>query len=785
MRQRLIFCAALFAVAATSVCSTAWADPSLSGDDLFYVDIDFNDLIKDVPKGRKLKPPKVYQGTMKLALLRDHKDPFVFYYVPSFPLIGTREWSPRPEPGQPRVTEEVPEFSLTRYQFTDRTPKVAGAAAGSGYDEGGILQFSVQLALPTGAVGLIQKALSPQVIDAQFEAELKKLEAMVKAVEKKVDSFELIVQSLSPDDEAKRKKVEESRKFFEKALKQAVKEKAKAETKVAMYRSRRGEKIKISPVPITKSEVTFYTPDTGTLLKKATTPKTVGPAYATQRLTQTLELTRNGTALFDALVMGEGGVNCVYTIEHPGMSPAASFKVKIDWKKVQDVMVNDRQYSYAEGFGHCGWTETVEVNDKSRELFNKFSEGDAIEIEAILDPTVIADADLLAMQKQAIADMKERLFPKGDKNAPAAIDPATGFAAPAAAKVSGRDSLTITNTSHFKALVEQEKTSTTEYVVRKRLSKTTSFGGFIGIGSWVASRDWIAGTGRETLTKDGKAEMRKRGLLTYAYDTGFEFLNLTPPTVSVFNELEQVTHTVEVQDQAGRALIIEGAQQTLLTWNPNSTKTGGAWTDATGRARTGILVPLGQIGFTTGLDGLKIKRTNSLQIKGEKMLNLAPATTELRSGSMGSGDAWGNLEKVMIDAADLESYFDDDGVEVGDVTGYLNRCTLYVQLPNESKPRQITWRRNTKLKSAPTTLPTPSVIRFDGADGSEGWNGKYKVAVKYSVKAPGTKDIWWPTQSKKTSTPDTWETVSDDTLYVDLTEDTLAALAPSAETSTP
>jgi len=560
------------------------ADPSLDPDDYFEVKTNIRE--------KKGQP---------ITLLRDHEKPLRFYYIPSAPQVS-------------RVTDQrgnVPEFTLLRYQFEEN-----GVA-----DEGGVLQFTVELALPDPSIEMLQKNLAAKLANLGTDVEWQQID--------------------------------------------------------------------IAPIPLRDSKVHFYSPDNGAFVASGERTGGVAPTYVTQKMPYSLTLTRKGTAVFDQLIKGPTGLGVAFEVVHTGLSPEAGFYVEVDWQKVHDLVSSESNESEYESWNRVFWTESDEKNSSVKDITNSLTNSGAIVAKAYGDDSIIPTEDLLKYMDKVLQRVHEEVYGDDASVVPEKLDPAT--AAPADAKAEERSKAKVVNSANLTAKIEQNRTERYEFNVRETQTVKTVFGNFVGIGGWLASKNWLDGKRRSGLTEEGDEKLREWGLLAYASDRSFEsaYLSLPPVYPDKDWNLSQVRLEMQLLDENGSPIAIGSQTTRSAEWNAaGKNATSGTWTDMSKKPKNCFLIPLGDVGFNrNSLAGLSFRNTVKLRTFSGKTMSYI-RHIDCESGDLDLGNPFEPIEILTIEPRALKFESTSDRVK-SRLGGELVQIEVYLREPHSGRSKRV------------------------------------------------------------------------------------------------
>lgn len=665
-RLRVAIAPAVFAIGAASL----HADPSLAPRDQFTA----STTVDGVPQ--------------VLTLLRDHEDVNKFYYIPSVPRIPLIKDVRDPVNG-------VPEFTLLKYQMQDP----------QGLKEGGVLQFSITLALPEDSMPALRKDLASQ-LNPRAEMMVAEAERWLAAKEAELEA----AQAAKDQNEPQVKKQIESAKAWKEYAQKCL-DHAKLDAS--------GANIVVTPVPLSDAKVTFYSPD-GDFITSGSKPSGLAPSYMSQKMPYSVTLNRMGVGILDKLVTGPTGLAVVYELSHVAMTAPASFKVSVDFTNTQNVSKFAQNYSSDESWQFLWWGKNEKHNVRTESLYQSLVSTGVIKEEMVLDPTVIGDDAILEIKNNLLTQIYSQVFGKDQSVAPLKIDPKDPDPAKAEATNNGPRAIQV-NTSYFNSINESRKKFDVDFSFRKRITKKTTFGGFVGIGNWIGVLDAknkkqgdssnVASAADSTEMSQGlKNQLQQWGIFAYAEDKGFESISFAPPTLAVPNDwgLGSVDLTIEMlQTMDGKSIPFQVGSQSkwLMKWVPDRQQpvqgvTNGTWVRGNNPVNSFIL-PLGAIAQRKDLSTLRLRTQATLTLKG-RSFTLPPDEVPVTSGEGRFASPLAALNVVELDTS---------GIEFKNASDYLSAVLSYsgwdntkqsfskaekinlrwVKSPNKSSAGQFEW----------------------------------------------------------------------------------------------
>jgi len=395
----LLFAISLFMILGTGICV---AQTDLSTVDRFTV--------------------KVAGNEETVTVLQDYSNKTQWYYVPNRPRLVERKLRGR----------MTPVFNLIRYQFRK----------GSSFDEGGIMQFALSLALPGDAVNQVKTKIAARMTAA-----------------------------LRDEPEDKRK----------------------------IYKSL---DISLSALPIKNAQFFLYTPGGGKMMASDTPTEGMAPTFASQNIPFSLTLTENGASVFDTITNDTlGGVPVIIRMDYSGLTAPAGFKCTVNWDNTYRSFKADVKLSAAlAGIPYV----TPKIGADYSNLRVKLEKRGCIKLEVIEGSDFkLADADkylqpiltLLAteMLEAPAAPVSVPKIPKTDP-LKSIVDKIAPIATTAAGLATGGAGVAVTamvkvdlNVSLKDVKKVRTGTQTFNMNVRQVMTQSTMCGGFIGIAEYPQS----------------------------------------------------------------------------------------------------------------------------------------------------------------------------------------------------------------------------------------------------------------------------------------------------------
>lgn len=146
-----------------------------------------------------------------------------------------------------------------------------------------------------------------------------------------------------------------------------------------------GDLVVVSVMPFDTIQVlSVGLPGEELFVKKAHIPSGVGPAYGTQQVPMTLELSRMGTSVFRALTTeGQGGIQVMYTTTYTGITPEIGFTINVDWEKTYNHFSTDVNSRTSMAGNFFGADIEAAVDTSNKQIANKLLEIGAIKVTKI------------------------------------------------------------------------------------------------------------------------------------------------------------------------------------------------------------------------------------------------------------------------------------------------------------------------------------------------------------------------------------------------------------------
>jgi hypothetical protein len=233
------------------------------------------------------------------------------------------------------------------------------------------------------------------------------------------------------------------------------------------------ERIRLAALPLKSANVTLYT-QAGVLVTSAPQGAGIAPTFATQKMVFSVPLTKIGADVFDELVRGNTGIPVVVDFTYDGLTPAAGFKVHVDWD--QTYQFYSRHDHFAASVNYKGlFGASVDVD--RQKLREALEESKAIEIE-IIEGSGFTKADADKLLEPFINRINAELLE--DLKPPEKIQPAQAAQPPKAGTFGGVSySVAIKDVQQVKKGKE-----TIDFNIRMHQERKTLAGGFMGIGRY-------------------------------------------------------------------------------------------------------------------------------------------------------------------------------------------------------------------------------------------------------------------------------------------------------------
>jgi hypothetical protein len=401
--------------------------------------------------------------TYKITVLRNAARADHWYYIPIEPRLVER--------GSGDTVK--PEFALLRYQYPDPTTPQK-------LIEGGLLQFSVTLDLPAGALDQLRKKV---------------------AAASGIDEKRVMLSAIVPKE----------------------------------------------------AEVAVYSPKDGILIGTGALGQSIAPSFSTQKMAFTLQLTRAGADIYDALTSGQTGVQVGVLMTYTALRPAAKFNVIVDYQQAY------KHYSTSVSTrGRAGWGGWFSVRSSAdiQKIREELVNSGVLEIDAQAGNDVTyeqLDKYMIPILERINKEILDTVAP------PPKIEPAqTGGSAPKRGLFGGSYAFAMKDYRSVRRTKETVKLTLSAIVERK-----TAPSGFVGIGAYP-----------EALRKELVVDVKN-----VSWDAAYFML----PAVTDEEEygLSQVDLLVALR-RAGANL-----ETQTMKWMPDR-----GWFDKDGTARTALAFPL-------------------------------------------------------------------------------------------------------------------------------------------------------------------------------------------------
>lgn len=512
---------------------TVVASPSLDEKDRFSATI--------IIKGQRVVVP----------LLRDHEDKAKFYYIPPKPFLETRMTKVGKE------TVELPVFNLLKYQLPD--PQNAQKIL-----EGGIMQFSVSLALPSDVTEPVDGGKAMSAIDQI----------------KKVISENANIKIVGPEGP----------------------------------RTLAVEEIDVAPVPISSSQVNFYapqgSPDAGGFLAAGGRQDGIAPVYVEQSMPYSVSLQRNGVDVFSALLTSQTGLPVVYTLEHEAITPPIGFEIEVHWEQIRSHFSSSSNYSYQKEWSGIFYAGKEEVNQSSANIINYLKSNKCVTIK-VEGGEAMPAADLMKYAQPVLDKIYEEVF--GKMPAPPAVDPATALpakadSAAAAGWFGGSNSVSNLSSKRVEELMQTD--ARVNMTIQNHVKVKTVVGGFISVADYIQDRqavqDALNNPKNASKVNDDKFNQMVTFVTAGQWDSAYFIL----PNVSVNKSMNIDQIDMEVRERDMKGEVAPGDIR-YVKWSPKGTGIG-SWTDKQGTDRQSI--PFGLLGWRRSM-GAKYNERLGFEIK--------------------------------------------------------------------------------------------------------------------------------------------------------------------------
>ncbi|MDQ1593240.1 MAG: hypothetical protein QOG71_3867 [Pyrinomonadaceae bacterium] len=324
--------------------------------------------------------------------------------------------------------------------------------------------------------------------------------------------------------------------------------------KISQETSRPEASIRVASLPLKSAEVVMYSPGQGKLVSK-TFGSGIAPQFATQEMAFSIELSRVGSDVFDALVGntpgGNTGVPVAVIMTYNGLTPPAGFRIKVNYRKLYNHYSSDQKLAArASYYGLFGASTNVRWQNLSESL----KRDGALDIKKISGEGV--DDAVLDQHMQAILKgINERIFqtlspPRQVEPAQAADPSASGFFGGVGYNASFK------NVNEVSSLDE-----TIEWTEQRIIERKTLAAGFIGIQGY-------------------PQDIRNR-LVTFVREGNWDSAFFMLPTVGNLPQLSQVNLKVDLEANG-----TSRATKTVV-WKPSTD-----WKDSSGRVMTSVVFPI-------------------------------------------------------------------------------------------------------------------------------------------------------------------------------------------------
>ncbi|MEM8931012.1 MAG: hypothetical protein AAGE94_07545, partial [Acidobacteriota bacterium] len=235
--------------------------------------------------------------------------------------------------------------------------------------------------------------------------------------------------------------------------------------------------VRLAALPFKEATVRLYTPGEGDLIAGAPQGAGIAPTFATQKMVFSIPLTRIGSDVYDELVDGATGVPIVVEMTYSGLTPAAGFKVEVDWDQTYKLYSKDQEFAARAAWkglvggsvdvDHTKVRETLEENRAIKVIVTEGETLTAEQIDKHLGPI------LARINKEMIAKLEP---PKRIPPAEARDPSATGKFLSLGYSVAIRD---VESVKKGKEVID--------FNVRQIQTRRTVAGGFLGAGRYPES----------------------------------------------------------------------------------------------------------------------------------------------------------------------------------------------------------------------------------------------------------------------------------------------------------
>ena len=252
---------------------------------------------------------------------------------------------------------------------------------------------------------------------------------------------------------------------------------------------------KLSPMPIKEAQITVY--DLGGEMLAQEAPKGgIAPIFGTQHYPFMLKLSKLGSDMMEELCTKNGGLPVLITYTFQGMTPKAGFEVEVDWDACYEHFSTDTELTATVAKNAIGGTLGMDIST----LREKFESEGLIKIDSLTNETVTTE-DLDNLMKPILDMITKELFEQ--IHPPTSIPPAEAEKLkeeqkkpPIAAAVQGVTETILKATKRFfcaKAKLDfalkdvkivKKGKFTYKFNRQSIVSRTTSFGGLLGIGNY-------------------------------------------------------------------------------------------------------------------------------------------------------------------------------------------------------------------------------------------------------------------------------------------------------------
>ena len=378
---------------------------------------------------------------------------------------------------------------------------------------------------------------------------------------------------------------------------------------VAKFPGTKLEEVRLSGMPLKSARVSLLSPIKGALLTSQPQGGGIGPATASQKMAFLLEMSANGTDVYEQLVRGNTGVPVHVEFIYLGLTPKAGFKVTVNWSQAY------RHYSRDDKFrARASWFGLVSANTKVdiTKIRNELENANAIKVEAIegenFDMAKIDDY-MQPILKRINDELLEQMKPPSYAEAAKAEVPGSGGFFGGVGY-----SVAIKNESKVKKGTEEF-----DFRVQSIVERATIADGFLGIGRY-------------------PKEIQDK-LLTVA-QPGFKSAYLILPSVGDRLGIEEVTFEAAVD--------VSDAPTYTAQWKPSS---GWMYND-----HPGTVIPIGLTSLAATLKRepteLKLRTTTRIVTNQNQVIEV-PQIIPAFNGRKATTPPTATVDVVQVDGSCL------------------------------------------------------------------------------------------------------------------------------------